>query len=144
MTSELKRTQPVHRGALLEAVATILEWLVQACTPSAPTALIPASARNSHNLSIASLDGDEADQKRFRSAMVNILDFAIEKLNDKGASRRCDSCRLQFPVSLSIVPELQPSMPTRSFSPAAFSPSPSSESTESRSSSSARFHPSRG
>ncbi|GAA5875165.1 hypothetical protein JCM3774_001659 [Rhodotorula dairenensis] len=62
MTSELKRTQPVHRGALLEAVATILE---------------------SHNLSIASLDGDAADQSRFRSAVVHILDFAIEKLNDK-------------------------------------------------------------
>lgn len=62
MTSELKRTQPAHRGALLEAVATILE---------------------SHNLSIASLGDDEADQKRFRSAVVHILDFAIEKLNDK-------------------------------------------------------------
>ncbi|GAA5992393.1 hypothetical protein JCM10908_000461 [Rhodotorula pacifica] len=62
MTSELKRTQPVHRGALLEAVATILEG---------------------HNLSIASLGDDEADQRRFRSAVVHILDFAIEKLNDK-------------------------------------------------------------
>ncbi|TKA58533.1 hypothetical protein B0A53_00274 [Rhodotorula sp. CCFEE 5036] len=62
ITSELKRTQPAHRGALLEAVATILE---------------------SHNLSIASLGDDEADQKRFRSAVVHILDFAIEKLNDK-------------------------------------------------------------
>ncbi|BGP54940.1 hypothetical protein JCM8202v2_002527 [Rhodotorula sphaerocarpa] len=62
MTRELKRLQPTHRGALLEAVATILE---------------------SHNLSIASLGDDRVDQARFRSTIVHVLDFAIEKLNDK-------------------------------------------------------------
>ncbi|GAA6043762.1 hypothetical protein JCM8097_006660 [Rhodosporidiobolus ruineniae] len=62
VTNELREMQPTHRGACLEAVAAIAE---------------------SHFLSIAALEGDPAGQARYRTAIVQVLDFAVEKLNDK-------------------------------------------------------------
>lgn len=54
--------QPTHRGACLEAVAAISE---------------------SHFLSAHILTEDEDGQARYRTAMVKVLVFAVEKLNDK-------------------------------------------------------------
>ncbi|GAA6019570.1 hypothetical protein JCM10207_003748 [Rhodosporidiobolus poonsookiae] len=62
LTVELREMQPAHRGACLEAVAAIAE---------------------SHFLSAAALQDDPHGQVRYRSAVVQILDFAVEKLNDK-------------------------------------------------------------
>ncbi|GAA6052088.1 hypothetical protein JCM3770_006625 [Rhodotorula araucariae] len=62
LTTELSEVQPSHRGTCLEAVATIAE---------------------SHLLSNAALHGDVAGQVRYRSTLVRILHFAVQKLNDK-------------------------------------------------------------
>ncbi|GAA5861242.1 hypothetical protein JCM1840_003127 [Sporobolomyces johnsonii] len=62
LTTELREMQPAHRGACLEAVAAIAE---------------------SHFLSATVLQDDVLGQARYRTAVVKILDFAVEKLNDK-------------------------------------------------------------
>ncbi|GAA5976133.1 hypothetical protein JCM11641_003289 [Rhodosporidiobolus odoratus] len=62
LTTELKEMQPSHRGACLEGVAGIAE---------------------SHFLSASSLGEDPAGQARYRTSVVKVLDFAVEKLNDK-------------------------------------------------------------
>ncbi|GAA5890657.1 hypothetical protein JCM6882_000614 [Rhodosporidiobolus microsporus] len=62
LTMELREMQPAHRGACLEAVAGIAE---------------------SHFFSIASLQEDPAGQLFYHSAVVQLLDFAVDKLNDK-------------------------------------------------------------
>lgn len=55
--------QPSHRGACLEAVAAISE---------------------SHFLSAAALHEDAEAEARYRTAIVRVLAFAVDKLNDKG------------------------------------------------------------
>ncbi|GAA5859845.1 hypothetical protein JCM8547_004356 [Rhodosporidiobolus lusitaniae] len=62
LTVELRELQPTHRGACLEAVSAIAE---------------------SHFLSTTALQDDPAGQARYRRAVVQIVDFAVEKLNDK-------------------------------------------------------------
>ncbi|GAA6012848.1 hypothetical protein JCM11491_006199 [Sporobolomyces phaffii] len=62
LTMELKTMQPAHRGACLEAVGAIAE---------------------SHFLSATTLETDPSGQARFRSALVEILHFAVDKLNEK-------------------------------------------------------------
>ncbi|KAK4704827.1 hypothetical protein P7C70_g1391, partial [Phenoliferia sp. Uapishka_3] len=62
LTNELREMQPSHRGACLEAVAAIAE---------------------SRFMSSHVLADDPAGQERYRSAIVSVLAFAIEKLNDK-------------------------------------------------------------
>ncbi|GAA5958532.1 hypothetical protein JCM21900_005428 [Sporobolomyces salmonicolor] len=62
LTTELREMQPAHRGACLEAVAAIAE---------------------SHFLSATILQDDVLGQARYRTAVVKVLDFAVEKLNDK-------------------------------------------------------------
>ncbi|GAA5909364.1 DUF1765 domain-containing protein [Sporobolomyces salmoneus] len=62
LTMELKEMQPSHRGACLEAVGAIAE---------------------SHFLSAVTLESDPRGQARFKSALVEILHFAVEKLNEK-------------------------------------------------------------
>ncbi|SCZ89139.1 BZ3500_MvSof-1268-A1-R1_Chr9g10305 [Microbotryum saponariae] len=62
LTTELREMQPTHRGICLEAVAAILEC---------------------HFTSTLELQDDEASQAQYRSAVVKVLSFAIEKLNDK-------------------------------------------------------------
>ncbi|GAA5876682.1 hypothetical protein JCM16303_003625 [Sporobolomyces ruberrimus] len=62
LTMELKDMQPSHRGACLEAVGAIAE---------------------SHFLSATTLEGDLQGQARYKSAIVEILHFAVEKLNEK-------------------------------------------------------------
>ncbi|GAA5824324.1 hypothetical protein JCM11251_000377 [Rhodosporidiobolus azoricus] len=62
LTMELREMQPAHRGTCLEAVAGIAE---------------------SHFFSIASLSADPAGQMFYHSAVVQLLDFAVDKLNDK-------------------------------------------------------------
>ncbi|GAA6060753.1 hypothetical protein JCM10212_003797 [Sporobolomyces blumeae] len=62
LTTELREMQPAHRGACLEAVAAIAE---------------------SHFLSACTLEDDAVGQARYRTAVVSILQFAVEKLNDK-------------------------------------------------------------
>jgi hypothetical protein len=62
LTSELRNMQPVHRGSCLEAVAAIAE---------------------SHFMSSQALRNNVKCQERYRTAFFNILDFAVEKLNDK-------------------------------------------------------------
>ncbi|GAA5960117.1 hypothetical protein JCM3765_002478 [Sporobolomyces pararoseus] len=62
LTMELKEMQPSHRGACLEAVGAIAE---------------------SHFLSAITLERDPRGQARFRTALIEILHFAVEKLNEK-------------------------------------------------------------
>ncbi|KAI5477484.1 hypothetical protein MNV49_006330 [Pseudohyphozyma bogoriensis] len=62
LTHELREMQPTHRGACLEAVAAIAE---------------------SHFMSTQVLQDDPSDQAQYRSAIVNVLSFAVDKLNDK-------------------------------------------------------------
>ncbi|KAL8283286.1 hypothetical protein RQP46_005696 [Phenoliferia psychrophenolica] len=62
LTNELREMQPSHRGACLEAVAAIAE---------------------SRFMSAPVLADDPVGQARYRSAIVRVLAFAIEKLNDK-------------------------------------------------------------
>ncbi|GAA5988306.1 hypothetical protein JCM5350_002850 [Sporobolomyces pararoseus] len=62
LTMELKEMQPSHRGACLEAVGAIAE---------------------SHFLSATTLECDPRGQARFRAALIEILHFAVEKLNEK-------------------------------------------------------------
>ncbi|BGP33006.1 hypothetical protein JCM10296v2_004795 [Rhodotorula toruloides] len=65
LTTELHEMQPAHRGLSLEAVAGIAE---------------------SHHFSASALRNDMKAQVRYRSTLIRMLDFAVEKLNDKGAS----------------------------------------------------------
>jgi hypothetical protein len=61
-------------------------------------------------MSTAVLQGDPLGQARYRTAIVKVLAFAVEKLNDKGASLPSSSgfdAQSAFP---------QPSTPTPSFS----------------------------
>ena len=62
LTDELREKQPTHRGACLEAVAAIAE---------------------SRFMSPIALQDDLLDQARYRTAVVSVLDFAVDKLNDK-------------------------------------------------------------
>ncbi|GJN91395.1 hypothetical protein Rhopal_004416-T1 [Rhodotorula paludigena] len=62
LTTELTDLQPSHRGACLDAVAGIAE---------------------SHILSIAALQDDKEGQDRYRVAVVRLVSFAVDKLNDK-------------------------------------------------------------
>ncbi|GAA5935019.1 uncharacterized protein JCM15063_003129 [Sporobolomyces koalae] len=62
LTRELAEMQPTHRGACLEGLAGIAE---------------------SHFLSAATLENDLAGQARYKRAVVSILQFAVEKLNEK-------------------------------------------------------------
>ncbi|KAK4054082.1 hypothetical protein OIV83_001107 [Microbotryomycetes sp. JL201] len=62
LTTELREMQPAHRGACLESVAAIAE---------------------SHFLSAAALQDDPFAQARYRAAIVEVLSFAVEKLNEK-------------------------------------------------------------
>lgn len=55
--------QPAHRGACLEAVATIAE---------------------SRFMSAQVLQEDSVGQSRYRAAVIEILAFAVDKLNEKG------------------------------------------------------------
>ncbi|GAA6056647.1 hypothetical protein NBRC10513_001097 [Rhodotorula toruloides] len=65
LTTELHEMQPAHRGLSLEAVAGIAE---------------------SHHFSASALRNDTKAQVRYRSTLIRMLDFAVEKLNDKGES----------------------------------------------------------
>ncbi|KAM0789642.1 hypothetical protein ACM66B_000446 [Microbotryomycetes sp. NB124-2] len=62
LTTELREMQPAHRGACLESVAAIAE---------------------SHFLSASTLRDDPFAQARYRAAIVEILSFAVDKLNEK-------------------------------------------------------------
>ncbi|GAA5959194.1 hypothetical protein JCM10213_000611, partial [Rhodosporidiobolus nylandii] len=62
LTTELREMQPSRRGACLEAVAAIAE---------------------SHFFSAQALQDDLDGQAQYRSAVVQIVDFVVEKLNDK-------------------------------------------------------------
>ncbi|BGP17250.1 hypothetical protein JCM10213v2_005268 [Rhodosporidiobolus nylandii] len=62
LTTELREMQPSHRGACLEAVAAIAE---------------------SHFFSAQALQEDLDGQAQYRTAVVQIVDFAVKKLNDK-------------------------------------------------------------
>ncbi|BGP25489.1 proteophosphoglycan ppg4 [Rhodotorula toruloides] len=62
LSTELQEVQPTHRGLSLEAVAGIAE---------------------SHHFSAFALRNDTKAQNRYRSMLIRMLGFAVEKLNDK-------------------------------------------------------------
>ncbi|KAK4054299.1 hypothetical protein OIO90_003532 [Microbotryomycetes sp. JL221] len=62
LTTELREMQPAHRGACLESVAAIAE---------------------THFLSAATLQDDPFAQARYRASIVDVLSFAVDKLNEK-------------------------------------------------------------
>jgi hypothetical protein len=87
LTNELRELQPAHRGACLEAVAAIAERCVSRSPfPFLETYVDPLDL-HSHFLAAGTLQEDLAGQARYRTAVVQILDFAVDKLNDKGTSR---------------------------------------------------------
>lgn len=85
LTTELREMQPAHRGLSLDAVAGIAERCVVRLRNSPSLPCVHRSLVYSHHFAAAALRNDVKAQARYRSMLIRMLDFAVDKLNDKGA-----------------------------------------------------------